>query len=264
MCQVYEIKEEGHVTRNMIRSWLAHLIEKGNSARSVNRKLSALKTYFKYLLRLELIDSNPVSVSVSLRTPGRLPSFATIKEMERALKPSGEASFANQRDLLVIEIFYSTGIRLSELMQLKTSDIDSYSLSIKVTGKRNKQRIIPISQKLFNKINDYLSAREQIVVEGTFELIINDKGQMANRVFITKIVKNYLGKAGVTGKRSPHVLRHTFATHMLNEGADLNSIKELLGHSSLATTQVYTHTNVERLKLIYEHAHPWAQNKEES
>jgi len=262
--EIYDTDNENQITYAMIRSWLASLIEAGVSPRSVNRKLSSLKTYFKYLLRLGFIELNPVRVSVSLRTPERLPSFATKKEMEKVLKPSADDSFGNHRDLIVLEIFYNTGMRLAELENLKENDIDFYTKTIKVTGKRNKQRIIPVSSLLANKIKSYLDLRNEYALTGVTEFIINDKGEKASRSFIYNLVKKYLTLAGVTGAKSPHVLRHTFATLMLNEGADLNAIKEILGHSSLASTQVYTHTNVEKLKSIYKQAHPWAQKKEES
>lgn len=262
--ELYETDDDTQVSHVMIRSWLASLIENKISARSVNRKLSSLKTYFKYLLKLGIIETSPVRFSSSLKTPERLPSFATKKEMEKALSLNNEESFTNLRDIMVIETFYTTGIRLAELENLMVNDIDFYNRTIKVTGKRNKQRIIPVSDIFIGRINHYLSLREQVAQHSVMELIINDKGEKASRSFIGKLVKEYLTLAGVTGARSPHVLRHTFATLMLNEGADLNAIKELLGHSSLASTQVYTHTNVEKLKSIYKQAHPWAQKKEES
>lgn len=261
----YEIDDETQVTYTIVRSWLASLIESGISARSVNRKLSTLKTYFKYLLRLDLVKTNPVKLAISLKTSGKLPSFATKKEMEKALEEDeDDQTFEKKRDHMVIETFYSTGMRLAELENLKVNDIDFYTKSIKVTGKRNKQRIIPVSDLLLGKFKSYLAMREKIALPGVLEFIINDKGEKAGRSFIYNMVKLYLTQAGVTGTKSPHVLRHTFATLMLNEGADLNAIKEILGHSSLASTQVYTHTSVEKLKSIYKQAHPWAQKKEES
>lgn len=261
----YEITDDRQVVYVMVRSWLASLIEEGISPRSVNRKLSSLKTYFKYLMRNGIIEINPVRSSNSVKIPQRLPSFATKKEMERALNVAGSGEeFSSKRDLLVLEIFYSTGIRLAELEHLSESDIDFYAKTIKVTGKRNKQRIIPVTDLLLGRIKAYLRMRASVALEGVNELIINNKGLKAGRSLISNIVKQYLTSAGVTGNKSPHVLRHTFATLMLNEGADLNAIKELLGHSSLASTQVYTHTNVEKLKSIYNQAHPWAKKKEES
>ncbi len=263
--EFYETENEELVTNSMIRSWLASLIEEGITARTVNRKLSAVKTYYKFLLRTGLITSNPVRLSTTLKTPVKLPSFATKKEMNRALSfDSADNSFSKKRDIIVLEIFYSTGMRLAELENLKVDDINFYSQTIKVTGKRNKQRIIPVSEFLLNELKSYLTVREGIALEGVDNLIINDKGNAAKRNYFYSMVKKYLTIAGVTGKKSPHVLRHTFATIMMNEGADLNAIKEILGHSSLASTQLYTHTNIEKLKSIYKQAHEWAQKKEES
>lgn len=265
LIEMYETRDESQVTYSMVRSWLASLIDSGVSPRSVNRKLSSIKTYFKYLLRLGLISSNPVRFSSSLKTPGKLPSFASKKEMERVLTmDNDDSSFSKQRDLIVLEIFYITGMRLAELERLKITDIDFSAQSIKVTGKRNKQRIIPVSAIMLDKIKAYLRMREGVALSEVSELIVNDKGDKASREYYYRMVKNYLTLAGVTGKKSPHVLRHTFATVMLNEGADLNAIKEILGHSSLSSTQVYTHTNIEKLKSIYKQAHNWAQKKEES
>lgn len=256
----YEVNEASEVTHQMVRSWLASLIENGLSARSTNRKLSSLKTFYKYLLRNGLIKSNPVRMSTYLRVPERLPSFATEQEMRKSLKESGdENDFRDQRDLLILHIFYHTGIRLSELIGLKLRDVDFYNKSIKVIGKRNKERIIPVSALLLDKISRYLNMRKEIVLSGVDKLIVDDNGIEIKSSYITKIVKEALTKAGVTGKKSPHVLRHTFATLLLNEGADLNAIKEVLGHSSLASTQVYTHTSVEKLKEVYNQAHPWAK-----
>jgi integrase/recombinase XerC len=159
---------------------------------------------------------------------------------------------------LVVEILYCTGIRLSELINLRLQDVDRSAMTIKVTGKRNKQRIIPVSRQLIKLIDEYLLSRAEIVNPGILEIIVTDQGKKAYPVFIYRKVKHYLTLAGVKGVKSPHVLRHTFATHMLNEGADLNAIKEILGHASLAATQVYTHNSIEKLKSIYKLAHPRA------
>ncbi|PKP03586.1 MAG: integrase [Bacteroidetes bacterium HGW-Bacteroidetes-9] len=255
----YGIISDGEVTFDMIRSWLASLIDSGLASRTVNRKLSSLKAYFRYLLKEELIAVNPVSKATSLSIPSRLPVYASVSEMETMLHLSEkENSFGLKRDLLIIEILYSTGIRLAELIGLKINDLDRSALTIKVTGKRNKQRIIPVSEELIVLIDEYLKSRSEIARPGVSEIIVTDQGKKAYPVFIYRKVKHYLSLAGVRGVKSPHVLRHTFATHMLNEGADLNAIKELLGHSSLAATQVYTHNSIEKLKSIYKLAHPRA------
>lgn len=255
----YGISSDSEITYSMIRSWLASLIDSGLSSRSVNRKLSTLKAYFRYLLREGLINSNPVSKAVSLSIPSRLPVFASVAEMESVFHSNNAGdSFSMRRDLLVVEILYCTGIRLSELINLRLQDVDRSAMTIKVTGKRNKQRIIPVTRQLIKLIDEYQLSRAEIVNPGTLEIIVTDQGKKAYPVFIYRKVKHYLTLAGVKGVKSPHVLRHTFATHMLNEGADLNAIKEILGHASLAATQVYTHNSIEKLKSIYKLAHPRA------
>lgn len=255
----YGISADAEITYSMVRSWLASLIDEGLTSRSVNRKLSTLKAYFRYLMKEGLISFNPVSKAISLSIPSRLPAFASVSEMETILQlPSGDDEFGLRRDLLVIEILYSTGIRLSELINLKLLDLDRGALTIKVTGKRNKQRIIPVTKQLIRLIDEYLKLREAVVIHGVQEIIVTDQGKKAYPVFIYRLVKHYLTLAGVKGVKSPHLLRHTFATHMLNEGADLNAIKEILGHASLAATQVYTHNSIEKLKSIYKLAHPRA------
>lgn len=255
----YGISSSSEITYSMIRSWLASLIDSGLTSRSVNRKLSTLKAYFRYLLREGVINDNPVSKAVSLSIPSRLPVFASVTEMESVFHSNhAEDSFSMRRDLLVLEILYCTGIRLSELINLKLQDVDRSAMTIKVTGKRNKQRIIPVTRQLIKLIDEYLLSRANIVNPGILEIIVTDQGKKAYPVFIYRKVKHFLTLAGVKGVKSPHVLRHTFATHMLNEGADLNAIKEILGHANLAATQVYTHNSIEKLKSIYKLAHPRA------
>ncbi|HOI88682.1 MAG TPA: tyrosine-type recombinase/integrase [Lentimicrobium sp.] len=255
----YGFQSDEEVTYAVVRSWMAFLVDAGLSPRSINRKLSSLQVYFRYLLRENHIRVNPLHKAVSLGTPSRLPVFVSKREMKGLIERGEEKTgFSERRDLLVIEILYSTGIRLSELINLKLTDLDKYNLTLKVTGKRNKQRIIPVSKILMDLIDEYLEHRISIAEAGVGELIVTDSGRKAYPVFIYRLVERCLAEAGVKGRRSPHVLRHTFATHLLNEGADLNAIKELLGHSSLAATQVYTHISVEKLKTIYKLAHPRA------
>lgn len=259
IAESYGIDHDTEISYAMIRSWLASLIENGISARSVNRKLSSLKAYYRFLRKEGLISENPLGRASSLNIPTRLPVFATMPEIEHALATrSNGTPFEISRDLLIMEILYCTGIRLSELINLRISDVDNAAGTIKVTGKRNKQRIIPVTPQLLQLIEEYLELRSRQVMPNVAEIIVTDKGKKSYPVFIYRKVRHYLGIAGLKGVRSPHVLRHTFATHMLNEGADLNAIKELLGHSSLAATQVYTHLSVEKLKSIYKHAHPRA------
>lgn len=257
----YEIENPVDVSQSMIRSWLASLIEAGQTQSSVNRKLSAVRAYFQYMVRLGKLKTNPASRLNTLKLPKRLPVSASKAEMQKVVHSadaSGKVGFGVHRDLLLMELLYSTGIRLSELINLKISDLDHSGLTIRVKGKGNKQRIIPVAPALVSLVDDYLREREKVVQAGVSEIIVTDKGKKTYSMFIYRTVTRYLGEAGVRGRKSPHVLRHTFATHMLNEGADLNAIKELLGHASLAATQVYTHVSVEKLKSIYKLAHPRA------
>lgn len=255
----YDIESPTEVSQAIVRSWLASLIDSGLSHRTVNRKLSSIKAYFNFLVREGHLKANSAVRVHTLKIPQNLPVSASKTEMRNILEPvSDDLNFTQRRDLLIIELLYSTGIRLSELINLKISDIDRSLMTIKVTGKGNKQRHIPITRQMILRIDEYLPERERIVNEGVQEIIITDRGKMAYSVFIYRVVTKYLGASGMKGRKSPHVLRHTFATHMLNEGADLNAIKELLGHASLAATQVYTHVSVEKLKSIYKLAHPRA------
>lgn len=256
----YALSSPDEATQAIVRSWLAKLVDEGLTSRSINRKLSALKAYYNHQLRLGEMKTNPASRVNTLKIPKRLPVSVSKAEIHSALysQDEHETDFSIRRDHLILELLYGTGIRLSELTGLKISDVDFGSQTIKVTGKRNKQRIVPLGNKLLEVIQAYLEERNKLAETGTEEIILTDKGKKAYSVFIYRKVTRYLGEAGVKGHKSPHVLRHTFATHMLNAGADLNAIKELLGHASLAATQVYTHVSVEKLKSIYKQAHPRA------
>lgn len=256
----YALSSPDEATQAIVRSWLAKLVDEGLTSRSINRKLSALKAYYNHQLRLGEMKTNPASRVNTLKIPKRLPVSVSKAEIHSALysQDEHETDFSIRRDHLILELLYGTGIRLSELTGLKISDVDFGSQTIKVTGKRNKQRIVPLGNKLLEVIQAYLEERKKLAETGTEEIILTDKGKKAYSVFIYRTVTRYLGEAGVKGRKSPHVLRHTFATHMLNAGADLNAIKELLGHASLAATQIYTHVSVEKLKSIYKQAHPRA------
>lgn len=242
----------------MIRSWIVSLMDAEMDSRSVNRKISSLKTLYRFLLREKITDHNPMLKIVSPKVKKRLPEFVDAKNMEALF--NGEMfndDFEGLRDRLILEILYSTGMRVSELTNLNAEDVDMYNQSVSVTGKRNKQRVIPLTIKLVKAIKEYLKKRKEIKTTEN-NLLITLKGKKMTRILIYKIVNNCL--SGVTNikKRSPHVLRHTFATHMLNNGADINAVKELLGHASLAATQVYTHNTIEKLKSVYKQAHPKA------
>ncbi len=257
----YEVLNANEVSYQMVRSWIVGLIEQDISARSVNRKLSTLKSYFKYLVREELINENPMPKVQSPKTSKKLPVFVDRESMETLFSEDIFSNdFDGRRNRLIIEMFYMTGIRLSELINLKNSDIDFYQQSIKVLGKRNKERIVPISAELIDSIKNYIEIRDKNVevLEQNDYFYVTIKGKKLYEKLAYHIVNLYLGKVSTLQKKSPHVLRHTFATHMLNNGADLNAIKEILGHSNLAATQVYTHNTIEKLKNIYKQAHPRA------
>lgn len=241
---------------SMVRSWMVYLVETGVSNRSINRKISALKSFYKNLLRLNKIEVNPMDKVEAPKMKKRLPAFFTEKEMQQLfLDVKYPDDFSGVRDRLMLQYFYLTGIRLSELCGLKVRNISNNS--IKVLGKRNKERLIPIPENLYKNTQEYLDKKLMldIGVENDF-LFITDRGKKIYPKFVYDKVKNYLSDVTNRSKRSPHVLRHTFATHMLNAGADLNAIKELLGHANLSATQVYTHNSIEKLKNIYKQAHP--------
>ena len=257
----YEVKEINEVTHHMIRSWIVNLLENGISPRSVGRKITTLKSYYRFLLKEKLVTDNPMLRIVTPKSPQRLPGFVETDDMRQLLEEVvfGD-DFNGYRDHLVLEMLYSTGMRLSEMIGLRLEDIDLPRRTLKVTGKRNKQRLIPFSKKLEEAIRKYLPERDKVNPgpEGSAYLFITSKGKRLYPRMIYRIVNVYLSRVTTISKKSPHVIRHTFATHMLNNGADLNAIKEILGHASLSATQVYTHNTFEKLISIYKQAHPRA------
>ena len=254
----FQIDSFKEVHSSIIRSWIVHLIENGVSTRSINRKISTLKSFYKYLLKNNEIDKSPLLKVVTPKTSKRLPVFVGESEMSNLFD---EIKFKNDyegiRDKLILELLYATGIRLIELVNLKINSINNSNSSIKVIGKRNKERIIPFGYKLKTNISNYLRARESISSTET-HLFLTKNGKKIYPKLVYRLVNHYLGMVTTVSKKSPHVLRHTFATHMLNNGADLNSIKEILGHANLSATQVYTHNTIEKLKNIHKQAHPKA------
>ncbi len=240
-----------------VRSWVVNLMEQKNEARSVNRKLSTLNTFYKYLLREKLVIFNPTEKVTSPKNKKRLPVFVEEKPMsDMFTKIDFGGGYEGKRNRLILNVFYMTGIRLSELISLKISDIDFHENTLKVLGKRNKERIIPFNTGLRNEIQDYLKERNEISTNP--ELFVTDKGEKLYPKLVYRVVTQYINIVATIEKKSPHVLRHTFATHLLNNGADLNAIKELLGHANLAATQIYTHNSFEKLRTIYKKAHPRA------
>jgi integrase/recombinase XerC len=257
-CNYAQDEHESVIDHRQIRNWIIELMETGHSARSVNRKISALKTYFRYLMKEGIVTSNPVNKVLSPRSEKKLPAFVKENEMDHLLDDTGfEGGYAGIRNRTIIETFYNTGIRISELINLKVSDIDFSRETIKVLGKRNKERIIPVSRLFSEVLRQYSEARISMGTSGEWFFVTAKGAKMYPRL-VYRIVRNYLTLVTTSDKKSPHVLRHTFATHMLNHGADLNAIKELLGHANLSATEVYTHNTFEKLKSVYKQAHPRA------
>lgn len=247
------------LTHGIIRSWLSSLMENNISAKSVNRKITTLKSFYKFLCRNGFLEKNPMVKVQSPKNPKRLPEFVEEKNINRLLDDFtffGE-DFDGVRDRLILNFLYSTGIRRAELIDLKTKNINLFQESILVLGKRNKERIIPITKDLQKEIKKYLSLKE-LVGNNNEHFFVTKKGETLYPKFVYNTVNKYLSLVTTNDKKSPHILRHSFATHLLNNGADLNSIKELLGHSNLAATQIYTHTSIEKLKEVYKLAHPRA------
>lgn len=247
------------VDAELIREWVISLMDKGLLASTINRKLSSLRSYYKFLLRKGEVDSDPLRRVVAPKKKKALPVFLKESDMDRVLDDTdfGEG-FKGCRDRLVIEMFYVTGMRLAELIGLDDGDVDFSLSQIKVTGKRNKQRLIPFGEELKVMMSEYVSKRNEVASVRSNAFFIRENGERLSRSFVTNLVKRTLSKVVAIKKRSPHVLRHTFATTMLNHDAKLVAIKELLGHESLATTEVYTHTTFEELKKVYNQAHPRA------
>ena len=243
----------------MIRSWLVEELNKGNSARTVNRKITTLKSFYKYLIKEHKIKQNPTLKISSSKISKKLPQFVGLADMNKLLdKLKFEKNFSAFRDKLIIEVFYSTGIRLSELINIKLTDVDPLKSQIKVLGKRNKERLIPLTKELQKSIEGYMTFRMKEKAIDRSYLFITDSGKKLNPSMVYRKVNELLKGVTTLEKKSPHVLRHTFATHMLNNGADLNVIKELLGHASLSATEVYTHNSIDQLKEIFNNAHPRA------
>lgn len=246
------------VNYQMVRSWIVYLIENAISTRSVNRKITTLKSFYKYLLKQEIVEENPMRKIISPKQGKKVNNVVSRDSMDLLLdKVEFEESYTGLRNKLIIEMFYLTGMRLAELINLNVQDVDMAEKVLRVTGKRNKQRLIPFPSYFANTIQAYLEERNNVenVATNTY-LFLTEKGKQMYPKLVYNIVKMYLSKVTSIEKKSPHVLRHTFATHMLNEGADLNSIKEILGHANLSATQVYTHNTIDKLKEVYNQAHP--------
>ncbi|HPG06668.1 MAG: tyrosine recombinase XerC [Saprospiraceae bacterium] len=251
----FETNEWADVTPGMVRSWMVSLAESGRANRSINRKISALQTFVKYLMRRGFLAKNPLRKVVAPKVGKRLPVYVQESQMESLLDVMKfSEDFAGVRDRLIIELFYTTGMRRSELVALQDQDIDLEKLTVKVMGKGSKERIIPIGPGLRELILRYRKLRDEIANNG--QCWVTESGKPIYPKLIYNIVNKYLSMVSTLEKKSPHVLRHSFATHLANEGAELNAIKELLGHANLSATQVYTHNSIEQLRKVYEAAHP--------
>jgi len=256
--QNFERLNISKASHSEIRAWVVTLVENDLDSNSINRKIASLKSFFKFLLKREEIEKDPTWKIKALKSAKRLPQFVRENEMLAILDNiKFDDDFIGSRDKLIMEILYGTGIRLSELLNLKSNDINFHNLTIKVLGKRNKERIIPISESLKEVISSYNIVKPQ-GVDSIKYLLVSKGGKKCYAMVIYRTVKKYLTALAKVEKNSPHVLRHTFATHLLNKGADLNAVKDLLGHSSLAATQIYTHNSMEKLKAVFDKAHPKA------
>ncbi|HET6273787.1 MAG TPA: tyrosine recombinase XerC [Bacteroidota bacterium] len=248
------------IDRGTIRGFLGSLLEQGFSKRSVARKLACLKSFFKYLCKVHRLDCNPAANVASPKLERRLPQFLDEDTVTRLMEQPDRCTLEGIRDAAILELFYGTGIRLSELIYLRVGDVDIANGTVKVTGKGSKDRIVPFGRPARKALDDYLLRRREFVgkMADTRILFLSARGKRMNPKGINVLMNTYIGKVSEIEKKSPHVLRHTFATHLLNRGADLRAVKELLGHESLSTTQVYTHVSVDRLKKVYAQAHPKA------
>ncbi|WP_396596064.1 tyrosine-type recombinase/integrase [Dokdonia sp. R86516] len=240
-----------------IRSWIVTLVDNGVSNRTVNRKISSLKAYYKFLLKIGDIEALPLAKHKSLKTPKRLQIPFSELEVGTVFERLKEAdNFVTLRDLLIIELLYATGMRRAELVGLTMGSVDVTQKTIKVIGKRNKERVVPLLSSVVDTYNRYTAIRSSVVNDGVDALLVTNKGAKIYSTLVYRIINRYFSETSDKLKTSPHILRHSFATHLLNQGADLNIVKELLGHASLASTQVYTHNSVQALKDVYSKAHP--------
>ena len=246
------------VNYSQIRSWIIFLVETGIANRSINRKISSLNTYYKFLLKVDDLKINPLAKHRALKTSKKVQIPFSENEINTVLDDFNfDDSFEGIRDKLIIELFYSTGIRRIELVQLKLTDIDLSNHTLKVLGKRNKERLLPLLNTVIETIKKYLIKRQELqLINDEIYLFLTKKGIKIYETLAYRIINDYFSRASTKVKKSPHILRHSFATHLLNQGADLNAVKELLGHSSLAATQIYTHNSIAELKKVYAKTHP--------
>ncbi|UYW00546.1 tyrosine-type recombinase/integrase [Flavobacterium agricola] len=247
------------VTYPIIRTWIVHLVDQGISNLSINRKIASLKAFYKFLIKCKVIQTSPLVAHKALKTPKKIQVPFSEKEMQSVQDFEViESDISAVRDRLIIEMLYTTGMRKSELIMLKNSDFDAEQKTIKVLGKRNKERILPVLPSTIYWIGLYRNHLKNcgVVIEADKQLILSNSLNKLSQSFVYRLINSYFSNVSEKVKKSPHVLRHSFATHLLDQGADLNSVKELLGHSSLAATQIYTHSSLSELKNVYKKAHP--------
>ena len=258
---VYDLNSASNIRHIHIRSWVVDLMQQQTSARSVNRKLSSLKTYFKFLLKRRFIDKNPMLKIVGPKIGKRLPVAVSKKNLEKLFNEVdfGEG-YPGARNRMILEVLYSTGMRRAEMINLRIADLDFAKNYLKVMGKGGKERLVPFSTNLRSALHDYLAIRNENFPDGQESfLFLTDKGKTLYPKLVYNLVKKYLSLITTVEQKSPHVLRHSFATHLSDNGADLNAIKELLGHANLSATQIYTHNSIEKLRKVYDQAHPKAK-----
>ncbi|WP_274475995.1 tyrosine-type recombinase/integrase [Mangrovimonas aestuarii] len=254
----YDVDSVKEVNYSQIRSWIVEMAEQGLSNRTINRKISSLSTYYKFLQKIGDLEVSPLNKHKALKTSKKMQVPFSEKEVALVLDEFAfEDDFEGVRNRLMVELFYTTGLRRAELIELKLSDIDFSNNILKVRGKRNKERFVPLLPLVIDSIKHYAKLRETLsVIEDKVFLFLTKKGVKIYETLVYRIINEYFSLASSKVKKSPHILRHSFATHLLNQGADLNAVKELLGHSSLAATQVYTHNSIAELKRVYMNAHP--------
>ena len=257
LSQEFTDSEVSKANYAQIRTWIVQLVDRAISNRTVNRKISSLNSYYKFLLKTESINANPLAKHKALKVSKKIQIPFSETEVNTVLEGIDMDSFEGVRDKLIVELFYSTGIRRIELVQLQLHDVDLSQAHIKVLGKRNKERIVPLLPSVIETVKTYLSERSKLkTILDPSSFFLTNKGAKVYEMLVYRIITGYFNSISSKVKKSPHILRHSFATHLLNNGADLNAVKELLGHSSLAATQVYTHNSVAELKKVYEKSHP--------
>lgn len=259
----YDERDLREVNYSMVRSWIVQLVETGFSNISINRKISSLKSYYRYLQKTKQLDVSPLAKHKALKAPRKLQVPFSETEVEAAIESFPAEGFEERRNKLMIELFYSTGIRRSELINIKIQDVDRYRGTLKVLGKGSKERFIPLLPTVIGTLEAYLTERKEVEgSESLSYLFLTSKGVKMYDSLVYRTINNYFRGISSKLKKSPHILRHSFATHLLNQGAHLNAVKELLGHSSLAATQVYTHNSMAELNRVYKNAHPRNRKKE--